>query len=74
MDARGHPMTNKNGVAITEYTRDAMGNPTELLALDEVGKPVLNKEGWSRGILTYDNCGNQIESDWFDMSGSYNHS
>ena len=41
-------MTDKEGVAVTEFTRDAMGNATEELAFDVAGKPVLTKEGWCR--------------------------
>lgn len=69
MDANGKPMANKDGVAVTEFTRDAMGDPTEERALDAAGKPALTKDGWSREVFAYDVNGNLIEAAAFDTSG-----
>jgi hypothetical protein len=46
-------MTNKEGVAITEFPRDAMGNPTEEMTFDVAGKPHSAREaGHARFLLT----------------------
>ena len=39
MDSSGHPMINKNGVAILEITRDAMGNTVQERRLTRPANP-----------------------------------
>jgi hypothetical protein len=69
MDASGRPMPDKDGNAITEFIRDSTGEPTEIQALDSVGKPVLTDSGWCRCVSKYDDNGNEIETAYFDTNG-----
>src|SRR5262249_11953426 len=70
LDRAGQRGPDSHNVYGRRFRHDARGLPTEIVFLGPTGQPILHKgEGHAQEKRSYDDQGNRLDSDHFDVKG-----